>query len=42
MTYYYLGKVLDGYSDLKAEVLPGRKSLLASSLDSPLMSEKEK
>jgi hypothetical protein len=41
---YYLEKVLKGFNfnDLRPEVLPGKKNLFASSLDSPLLSEGEK
>ena len=39
---YYLEKVLKGFNDLMPEVLPGKKNLFASSLDSPLLSEGEK
>ncbi len=39
---YYLEKVLKEFDDLMSEVLPGKKNLFASSLESPMLLEKDK
>jgi hypothetical protein len=39
---YYLDKILKEFSDLKAEALPGKKNLFASSLELLALAEKEK